>query len=60
MSCCLLLCLSCSKEEEDNSFRQFLQWLCCKKWRLVPFFGGFATKKVMVAISSPSSMVVGL
>jgi hypothetical protein len=36
----------------------FFDGFAVKKWRPPPFFYGFAAKKVMAAMSSPSSMVV--
>jgi hypothetical protein len=60
MSCHFLLWFHCSEEEKDDSFRYLLQWVCCEKMTTYTFFGGFATKKVMGTMSSPSFMVVVL
>ncbi len=60
MSHCLILWFHHSEEEEDDNFCHLLWWLCCKKMATYAFFGGFATKKVMTAMSLPSSMVVVL
>jgi hypothetical protein len=35
----------------------FFDGFAARKWRGLPFFCGFAAKKVMAAMSSPSSMV---
>jgi len=35
----------------------FFDGLAIRKWRPLPFFYGFAAKKVTTAMSSPSSMV---
>jgi hypothetical protein len=46
------------KEEEEDNLYHFLRWLCYTKWLHVPFICGSATKKVTIAMSSPSFMVV--
>jgi len=48
----------CIEEEGDDSCRHLLRWLCYKETATSAFFYGFATKKVMAAISSPYSMVM--
>jgi hypothetical protein len=50
----------CGKKEEDDNFHHLFRWLCCKKMATCAFFGGFDVKKVTIAMSLPSSMVVGL
>jgi hypothetical protein len=60
MSYHLLMWFHYSEEEEDDSFRHLLQWLCYKKMAAYTFFDGFATKKVTITMSLPSSMAVVL
>jgi hypothetical protein len=45
------------KKKKTTTTATFFDGFAAKKWQHLPFFCGFATKKVTVAMSSPSSMV---
>ncbi len=58
MSRRFLLWFRCN--EGDDNFHHLLQWLYYKRIASCAFFGGFAAKKVMAAMSLPSSMVMAI
>ncbi len=58
MNFCLLLWFDYNEEEEDESFRHLFGWLCYKEMATCAFFGGFAIKKVTIAMLLPSYMVM--
>ncbi len=47
-----------AKKKKTTASVTFFDGFAARNWRPSPFFGGFATKKVMAAMLSPSSMVV--
>jgi hypothetical protein len=44
-------------KKKTTTAATFFDGFTARKWRPPPFFCDFATKKVMAAMSSPSSMV---
>jgi hypothetical protein len=46
------------KKKMTTAVATFFDGFAVKKWRPLPFFYGFAAKKVMATMSSPSYMVV--
>jgi hypothetical protein len=49
-----------TNKKKRTTFVTFFDGFAARKWQPAPFFSGFATKKVMVVMSSPSSMVVAM
>jgi hypothetical protein len=46
-----------TKKKTTIAFVTFFDGFALKKWQLASFFGGFARKKVMATMLSPSFMV---